>query len=529
MRLTVDILEEFIASISLSGLVLGYSNDGTNTTLTVAKTYHARARMLLNVDGIDYPILSVVNNEAITVSGVILLPVTYTVPNPFYFHGTPMMTNANHINGADPDQKVPMIYLYEILRERDRPTDSRILRDSDLRLFFMDSANFSDWTTDDHYTNRLVGLNNLVDAFIDAAKAYKCFYTYDTDFTRINRPNWGVFFDNKGNLERIFDDELSGVELSFTLQLKSCLNTVTVPPVATIDIGGFDYPAGTSFVEVPITFDRTDQLTGNTNFGFRFSATHGEPIDFIYKGARQRFDAPPYVSALVEFAAGTEAVINEPCYIVMPENFNGMTQIFFSGPANDPLFFPSDPRFDITAFMNTLSRGGTIIDFAFDLIAGGTFQVQNLEGINYPVSSLIIRSDISGYISDLSSIFQKIPSLSTLYIWRVVGAFFDISKANLDGAIGLTRFDLQNAGLGFFYETGAFLNKPFLKTLNISGQQMSQAELDQIIIDLEANGTSAGYLSYTTGTFNPTSASYTAYLALISRGWTVIGTAPPAP
>jgi hypothetical protein len=222
MRLTVDILETFVASLDLSGAVASFSDDGTNTTLNVSKTYHARRGMTIQVDALDYVVQSVVNNQNIIVAGVIASPLIYTIPNPFYFHGTPILTNA-HISGAREDQKYPMIYLYEIIREKDKQVDSAIKRESDLRLFFLDTADFGNWETDDHYTKRLLGLNNLVDEFIDAARAYGCcFYLYDTEFTRINHANWGRWVDNSGHEKRIFDDDLSGVELSFTLPLKEC-------------------------------------------------------------------------------------------------------------------------------------------------------------------------------------------------------------------------------------------------------------------------------------------------------------------
>ena len=116
-----------------------------------------------------------------------------------------------------------MVYLYEILKEKDLKTNSRVVRESDLKLFFLDSANFDNWETDDHYTQRLLGLNNLVDTFTEAARAYSCcFYLYETDFTRINHVNWGKYVNNQGHKKTIFDDHLTGVELTFTLPLKNC-------------------------------------------------------------------------------------------------------------------------------------------------------------------------------------------------------------------------------------------------------------------------------------------------------------------
>jgi hypothetical protein len=217
-------MEDFIATLALSGLVVSFSDDGVNTTLVVTKTFHARKKMILDIDGSPFEIFAVVDNTSIEVVGVVPTPVAYTVPNPFYFHGTPILTNA-HINGAKESDKIPMIYLYEILKEKDKSPNNRIVRESDLRLFFLDSANFDEWSTDDHYSKRLLGLNNLVDAFEEAARLYSCcFYLYETDFTRINHVNWGVYQDNKGHVKTIFDDRLTGVELSFTLPLKNCNN-----------------------------------------------------------------------------------------------------------------------------------------------------------------------------------------------------------------------------------------------------------------------------------------------------------------
>ena len=222
MKLTVDIMDDFISSLDLSGEVSSSSDDGTNTTIQVDKTFHLRKGMYVSVDGNSYKVGSVVFNVSITFVGVISEPSVYVVPNPFYFHGTPIMTN-NHISGAKDSSKVPMVYLYEILKEKDFPVTNRTRRESDLRLFFLDNANFSEWETDDHYSKRLYGLNSLVDEFIDQARKYVCcFYLEETAFTRINHVNWGVWKDKSGHEKRIFDDDLTGVELNFLLPLREC-------------------------------------------------------------------------------------------------------------------------------------------------------------------------------------------------------------------------------------------------------------------------------------------------------------------
>lgn len=222
MKLTVDIIDDFIQTLDLSGDVVSFSDDGTDTTLVVDNTFNARKGMVLDVDGAPFTVLSIVFETSITVSGLPITPVKYTVQLPFFFHGTPIATN-NQIAEASHKDKVPMIYLHEIIKEKDRDIFSSIERDSNLRFFFLDSANFDDWTTDDHYSQRLLGLNALVSAFKKQAIESNMFFLDETEFDRINHVKWGTFKDSQGHIKNIFDDELTGVELNFTLPInKTC-------------------------------------------------------------------------------------------------------------------------------------------------------------------------------------------------------------------------------------------------------------------------------------------------------------------
>ena len=71
MKLTVDIMDDFISSLDLSGEVSSSSDDGTNTTIQVDKTFHLRKGMYVSVDGNSYKVGSVVFNVSITFVGVI--------------------------------------------------------------------------------------------------------------------------------------------------------------------------------------------------------------------------------------------------------------------------------------------------------------------------------------------------------------------------------------------------------------------------------------------------------------------------
>lgn len=221
---TVDIIEDFIDTLDLSGVILSSSHNTLNTTIVVNNLFHARKGMPIFVDNNETVIVDVnYDTNTIVVSGVYTLLSSFTLNSPFYFHGTPIATN-NHISQAESSDKYPMIYLYEIFQEVDQDLYSNLDWTSNIRLFFLDQSNFEDWTTDDHYTFVINGLNNLVDAFISQINESNLFKQDEETYTRTNHANFGVFVENQGHTTRFFDDYLSGVQVQFTLNVRKCCN-----------------------------------------------------------------------------------------------------------------------------------------------------------------------------------------------------------------------------------------------------------------------------------------------------------------
>lgn len=219
--LTVDLVGDFVNDLKLEGVITGSSQVSGTTIITTNTTLHLRENITVTINAIDYTVASVVFNESFTINNLITPSIgdLFIIHPLFYFHGTPIATN-NLLCEAGDIKKVPMVYLYEMLRETELNIDSAIQREADLRLFFLDNADFESWETTDHYTKRLKGLNSLIDSFINQIREYKSFYMFETDFTRINYTKWGNFRDLKGYSSNIFDAELTGVELAFTLNIK---------------------------------------------------------------------------------------------------------------------------------------------------------------------------------------------------------------------------------------------------------------------------------------------------------------------
>ena len=223
--IVVDEIEAFINSLDLSSEVISVEEfAGANKTrLFVGNVFHARPNLYPLIDGVPRKVLSVdYAANSLFVEGEFTVATTFVMPSPFYFHGTPYATNA-HISRLSDDEKVPMIYLLEIVREELQEEDSAIETVADLKLFFLDVANYEDWTTDEHYSMVIMPLRNLLDAFVSQARTSPVFGEIDT-LTLINHIKFGVYVDNKGHLNSIFNERLSGIELrgNFPFRKKCC-------------------------------------------------------------------------------------------------------------------------------------------------------------------------------------------------------------------------------------------------------------------------------------------------------------------
>lgn len=98
--------------------------------------------------------------------------------------------------------------------------------------------------------------------------------------------------------------------------------------------------------------------------------------------------------------------------------------------------------------------------------------------------------------------------------------------ANVGGADTSMFFDNQPLDSLFWFDSTT-TPKIFAKTLRFQNCLLGGAMIDNILIWTDAGGVSNGTLNYSGNTGVPTNASKTAYDNLISKGWTITGTAPP--
>lgn len=227
MKLTVDILRDFIAGLDFTSKILSFTTTATTTILVVENVFHIRANPIdfirqVDVDGTSYDVSTVdYNVNTVTINAVLTSALIYTVANPFYFHGTPISTS-NEIKNLSNDEKLPFVFLWELLQEKFKSPSSDVDRVSDVRLVLADVANFSDWTRKEHYQEAITPLSNLFEVIKKELYKGGCVSVdEEDDITVINNPKWGVNIDTKGNKSKIFNDNLDAIGMR--MQVKICI------------------------------------------------------------------------------------------------------------------------------------------------------------------------------------------------------------------------------------------------------------------------------------------------------------------
>jgi hypothetical protein len=164
---------------------------------------------------------------------------TITLPS-FGFHSGTLMDidgergSAKQVN----QQKSPFVWNREPFRIReDRNKISSLYGTATLDLFFMGDSDPTTFTNT-HREEVISPINNYVDYFLDFIESKKNWFGNLTFVDRYERVNVGTE-GAKGYTERLFDENLSGVELRFDLVIKkecrTCATQRRTPQVVTFD------------------------------------------------------------------------------------------------------------------------------------------------------------------------------------------------------------------------------------------------------------------------------------------------------
>lgn len=172
----------------------------------------------ITIGSVDYIITDIMPNEWVKVSGA-SLPVLseFDIYAPHFFYGTVLAQNEQMNLIPNSLNKLPMIWLHEITRERFETDETLIIdRESDCDLYFMTDADFTDWLTPQHNQYAIMPMRNLIDSFIDTARN-SARVQDNLSYEIMDHAKFGTYLESKGHVKHIFMDKLSGSQLKISI------------------------------------------------------------------------------------------------------------------------------------------------------------------------------------------------------------------------------------------------------------------------------------------------------------------------
>ena len=226
MLLVSDVLTEVVESIDAS-LNFYYVNfDGTNYECRTTNTLWFKTKNKLVLDGNEYTVVSFVLNEKLVLSGSESLSKgSYQVANPTFKHGKLKPTVAE-IQRAGNRLGYPLIWMYELTpRQQPNAVDSILESTGSVKIFILNTTDYPNFTTVDHYKEVLAPLNNLQDIFIRRLKKHKRIGKIVFAGNVVNHAKFTNdvgLTDSQGN--NILPQDLCAIELDLNIPIKINLN-----------------------------------------------------------------------------------------------------------------------------------------------------------------------------------------------------------------------------------------------------------------------------------------------------------------
>ena len=228
-RETVDIVEELIGQIDRTFKIKEViDNGGGSYTLNTCDTMYLQVCKEVEIDGNTYKITDIVQGESITIEGSVLPGASeFEIYAPNYFHGT-VISVAEEYNAIQHyADKLPMIYLVEPFRETsyEMASGNVLDREAAIKLFFIGESSWADKTTDGHYEDAIIPMNNLRNRFLQTLRDSVQIDTFE-DWDSVNRAKFARLNSKKGGGSTLqsyetsyIDDDLTGSELNMNLPI----------------------------------------------------------------------------------------------------------------------------------------------------------------------------------------------------------------------------------------------------------------------------------------------------------------------
>jgi hypothetical protein len=216
----VNLIGTLIEEIRDTALITGITHSGTTYTITTADTKDVVVGDWIKISSVDYKVTAMTVNAHFHVessTAIIGTGTNWTALAPYYYYGTPIMISNTLDKITDNQNKFPVIVLFETMPATvDDGVDTLLERTVSLEMYFMDEANFEDWTHEEYYTNIINKMQTRVDAFIEACEDNSQ-TGLPASHKETNHSKWNMVRLDKGT--NVFNSELSGIQLDIDLDI----------------------------------------------------------------------------------------------------------------------------------------------------------------------------------------------------------------------------------------------------------------------------------------------------------------------
>jgi len=192
-------------------------------TLLTCDTSYVNVGDVITIGSEDYTVISVNIDVSITLDRDVFDSdiTTATIKNAKFRHGTISSVNSELVKdlGKDPIENYPLVFLLEEL-EINYNINSIPYANSLVKLFFIAQTDYNNYTINQHHTNTIDPLKNLVDRFLYSVKKNKSIEGLSiTNFTTNLHPVFG-YTDQNGYTENYLNDNLSAIQLTIDIPFK---------------------------------------------------------------------------------------------------------------------------------------------------------------------------------------------------------------------------------------------------------------------------------------------------------------------
>lgn len=225
---TYKLIERIVAAIDRNIYVTDVAQIGTSNRyiVSVHNTKWIPLKRAITIGTDNYKVVDIDPGASFTIElatgQTAPAVVDFVLPAVHFDHGTYISVNKERTEQqkdiATYQAITPMIYYNEPAIDREvKEIGSSISRYSDCTLYFMNEADFDNWTNDQHYKYVIAGMSSLIDEFIKASENSSFVGEITDDFNSENHVMWGVLVDNKGHMKNILNETLSGKKLNITI------------------------------------------------------------------------------------------------------------------------------------------------------------------------------------------------------------------------------------------------------------------------------------------------------------------------